>query len=166
MKRIVTIQDISCVGKCSLTVALPIISAMGVETAILPTAVLSTHTMFPSPTCADLTDEIEPISRHWVSQDLDFDAIYTGYLASGRQISLVSRFFQTFRREGTPVIVDPAMAGQWKALPRLLPGFSRTDEGALPAGGHPASQHHGGVFASPPVCPTGKNTTGPIRRKC
>ena len=117
MKRIVTIQDISCVGKCSLTVALPIISAMGVETAILPTAVLSTHTMFPSPTCADLTDEIEPISRHWVSQDLDFDAIYTGYLASGRQISLVSRFFQTFRREGTPVIVDPAMADNGNEAP-------------------------------------------------
>ncbi len=123
MKRIVTIQDISCVGKCSLTVALPIISAMGVETAILPTAVLSTHTMFPAPTCADLTDEIEPISRHWVSQDLDFDAIYTGYLASGRQISLVSRFFQTFRREGTPVIVDPAMADNGKLYPAFSPDF-------------------------------------------
>ena len=65
MKRIVSIQDISCVGKCSLTVALPIISAMGVECSILPTAVLSTHTGFPGFTFDDLTDQIEPVSRHW-----------------------------------------------------------------------------------------------------
>lgn len=64
MKRIVTIQDISCVGKCSLTVALPIISAMGVEAAILPTAVLSTHTMFQNFTVKDLTDQVEPIAEH------------------------------------------------------------------------------------------------------
>ena len=65
MKRIVTIQDVSCVGKCSLTVALPVISAMGVEAAILPTAVLSTHTMFQNFTFHDLTCEIEPIAAHW-----------------------------------------------------------------------------------------------------
>ncbi|MDO5456338.1 MAG: phosphomethylpyrimidine kinase, partial [Eubacteriales bacterium] len=65
MKRIITIQDISCVGKCSLTVALPVISAMGVETAILPTAVLSTHTMFSGFTVKDLTDQIVPIAEHW-----------------------------------------------------------------------------------------------------
>ena len=65
MKRIITIQDISCLGKCSLTVALPVISAMGVECAILPTAVLSTHTMFQNFTCKDLTDQIGPIAHHW-----------------------------------------------------------------------------------------------------
>lgn len=70
MKRIVTIQDISCVGKCSLTVALPIISAMGVEAAILPTAVLSTHTMFQNFTVKDLTDQVEPIAEHWKKKTL------------------------------------------------------------------------------------------------
>lgn len=123
MKRIVTIQDISCVGKCSLTVALPIISAMGVETAILPTAVLSTHTMFQNPTCADLTDQIEPVSRHWTKEEITFDAIYTGYLASSRQISLVCDFFRAFRREGAPVIVDPAMADNGKLYPAFSPDF-------------------------------------------
>ena len=78
MKRIVTVQDISCVGKCSLTVALPIISAMGVEAAIVPTAVLSTHTMFSRFTCKDLTDQIKPIAEHWAEEKLGFDAIYTG----------------------------------------------------------------------------------------
>ena len=123
MKRIVTIQDISCVGKCSLTVALPIISAMGVETAIVPTAVLSTHTMFQNPTCVDLTDEIEPISRHWGSEQITFDAIYTGYLASDRQISLVGDFFRTFHREDAPIIVDPAMADNGKLYPAFSPEF-------------------------------------------
>lgn len=71
MKRIVTIQDVSCVGKCSLTVALPIISAMGIETAIIPTAVLSTHTMFSGFTFKDLTDQIQPISDHWKRKALN-----------------------------------------------------------------------------------------------
>ena len=91
MKRIVTIQDISCVGKCSLTVALPIISAMGVETAIIPTAVLSTHTMFSGFTVKDLTDQIEPITAHWQNEKIDFDALYTGYLGSFEQIDLMKR---------------------------------------------------------------------------
>ena len=79
MKRVVTIQDISCVGKCSLTVALPIISAMGSETAIIPTAVLSTHTMFKGFTFDDLTDQITPICNHWKKEGFLFYAIYTGY---------------------------------------------------------------------------------------
>ena len=77
MKRIVTLQDISCLGRCSVTVALPVISAMGVECVALPTAVLSTHTMFPDFTCLDLTDQIVPIARHWKAQSIHFDAIYT-----------------------------------------------------------------------------------------
>ena len=75
MKRILTVQDISCVGICSLTVALPIISAAGVEAGILPTAVLSTHTMFPKFTFCDLTGEIEKISKTFTELDIDFDAI-------------------------------------------------------------------------------------------
>ena len=74
MKRIVSVQDISCLGKCSLTVALPIISAMGVECSILPTAVLSTHTMFKNFTCKDLTDQINPIAHHWQQEGFQFDA--------------------------------------------------------------------------------------------
>ena len=77
MKRILTIQDISCIGRCSLTVALPIISAMGIETAILPTAVLSTHTAFQNFTFKDLTDQILPIAQHWKSENMQFDDFYT-----------------------------------------------------------------------------------------
>lgn len=110
MKRIVTVQDISCVGKCSLTVALPIISAMGTEAAVLPTAVLSTHTMFKGFTFCDLTDEIEPIIAHWKKENMDFDAVYTGYLGSARQIALTKDLISKFKGENTLVLVDPAMA--------------------------------------------------------
>ena len=110
MKRIVSLQDISCLGKCSLTVALPVISAMGVECAILPTAVLSTHTMFDGFTCKDLTDQIMPIANHWNRMDIHFDAIYTGYLASAQQADVVCAFFQKFKREDNLIFVDPAMA--------------------------------------------------------
>ncbi len=117
MKRIVTVQDISCVGKCSLTVALPIISAMGVETAILPTAVLSTHTMFEGYTFHDLTDEILPIAAHWKKEMLDFDALYTGYLGSLDQVEIVARLFDDFKTEKNRIIVDPVMADNGKMYP-------------------------------------------------
>lgn len=117
MKRIVTIQDISCLGKCSLTVALPIISAMGVEAAIIPTAVLSTHTMFQGFTCRDLTEEIGPISRHWKKENFQFDAIYTGYLGSREQIDIVKGFFEDFRTEENLIFVDPVMADNGKLYP-------------------------------------------------
>ncbi len=113
MKRIVTVQDISCVGKCSLTVALPIISAMGVEAAILPTAVLSTHTAFKQGfTLHDLTGEISPITAHWKSEGITFDAIYTGYLASFDQIDLVKQMAADF--PGALLFVDPAMGDNGK----------------------------------------------------
>lgn len=110
MKRILTVQDISCVGKCSLTIALPVISAMGVEASVLPTAVLSTHTMFPNCTCKDLSDQIQPITRHWKQTGLEFDAIYTGYLRSAAQIDFIRQLFADFRSESNFVFVDPAMA--------------------------------------------------------
>ena len=120
MKRIVTVQDISCVGKCSLTVALPIISAMGVEAAILPTAVLSTHTAFKKGfTLHDLTGEIAPITAHWKSEGIDFDAIYTGYLASFDQIDLVKQMAKDF--PDALLFVDPAMGDNGK----LYYGFDR-----------------------------------------
>ena len=78
MKRIASIQDISCLGRCSLTVALPVISAMGVECAIVPTAVLSAHTAFPGFVSRDLTDQLPAIAAHWQQQRVHFDALYTG----------------------------------------------------------------------------------------
>ena len=125
MKRIVTIQDISCVGKCSLTVALPIISSMGVEAAIVPTAVLSTHTMFKNFTCKDLTDQIQPIADHWKSENFKFDAIYTGYLGSAEQIDLVTNFFDTFKTDENFIFVDPAMADNGKLYPAFDEKFPK-----------------------------------------
>ena len=114
-KRILTVQDISCVGQCSLTVALPIISACGIETAILPSAVLSTHTGgFKGFTFCDLTDEMPKILRHWQSEGIKFDALYTGYLGSARQIQYVLNIADTVLSEGAPLIVDPAMADNGK----------------------------------------------------
>lgn len=121
LKRVVTIQDISCFGKCSLTVALPLISSLGVETAVIPTAVLSTHTGgFKDFTYRDLTEDIPKIAEHWNSLGLKFDMIYTGYLGSFQQLKIVSDFFDTFKREKTSVFVDPAMGDNGK----LYTGFS------------------------------------------
>ena len=117
MKRVLTIQDISCLGKCSLTIALPVISALGAETVILPTAVLSTHTMFKNFTCKDLSDQIGPIAAHWKSEGVAFDAIYTGYLGTVEQIDQIKELFHNFRGENTMIIVDPVMADNGKLYP-------------------------------------------------
>ena len=117
-KKILTIQDISCVGQCSLTVALPILSACGMETAILPSAVLSTHTAgFTGFTVRDLTDDIPAIQAHWIKEGIKFDAIYTGYLGSLQQIDYVKSIFATLKAEGGTIIVDPAMADNGKLYP-------------------------------------------------
>lgn len=118
MKRIVTIQDISCVGRCSLTVALPIISAMGIETAVLPTAVLSNHTAFSQYTIHDLTDEFHRITDAWAGQDITFEGVYSGYLASNMQIALVGEFMGA--QKDALKFVDPAMADHG----RLYVGFN------------------------------------------
>ena len=117
MKRVLTIQDISCFGKCSLTIALPVISALGAETVILPTAVLSTHTMFKNFTCKDLSDQIEPIAKHWKSESVTFDAIYTGYLGTVEQIDQIESLIRMFRNEKTTVVIDPVMADNGKLYP-------------------------------------------------
>ncbi len=110
-KRVAAIHDISGFGKCSLTVALPIISAVGVECTCLPTAVLSTHTGgFTGFTYRDLTEDIAPITEHWKSLDLKFDAIYNGFLGSFDQIDLVADFYKTFKNSDNIIIADPAMA--------------------------------------------------------
>lgn len=117
-KRILTIQDISCVGQCSLTVALPILSACGHETAILPSAVLSTHTAgFSGYTFRDLTSDIPAISEHWKKENLYFDSIYTGYLGSTLQIQYVMDIFERNGKPNCVKVVDPAMADNGKLYP-------------------------------------------------
>ena len=125
MKRIITIQDISCVGKCSLTVALPIISAAGVEAGVIPTAVLSTHTAFPKFTFCDLTDEIQKISDTFLDLDIDFDAVYTGYLGSFEQLSLVSDFFDRFSGKAK-IVIDPVMADNGQLYKGFTPEFAKS----------------------------------------
>lgn len=122
MKRAVTIQDISCFGKCSLTVALPIISAMGIETAVIPTAVLSTHTGgFEGYTFRDLTADIPQIANHWQQLGLRFDAIYTGYLGSPAQVQIVSDFFDAFGTADNFIVVDPVMGDSGRLYSGLTP---------------------------------------------
>lgn len=119
-KRVLTIQDISCVGQCSLTVALPILSACGHETAVLPSAVLSTHTAgFSGYTFRDLTEDMPKIKDHWIKENIKFDAIYTGYLGSTKQIDYVNEIFNETGKTECIKIVDPAMADNGK----LYPGF-------------------------------------------
>ncbi len=125
-KRLVAIHDISGFGKCSLTVALPIISACGIETVCLPTAVLSTHTGgFTGYTYRDLTDDMLPIMEHWQSLNLIFDAIYSGFLGSAAQIAIVGQFIDRFRSENTVAIVDPAMADNGKMYTLFDRDFAR-----------------------------------------
>lgn len=119
-KRVLSIQDISCVGQCSNTVALPIISACGVECSILPSAVLSTHTGgFEGFTFKDLTAEMPKIMKHWVKQGIQFSAVYTGYLGSVKQILHVSKIMEKCLLPEGARIVDPAMADNG----RLYTGF-------------------------------------------
>lgn len=125
MKRVLTIQDISCLGKCSITIALPVISALGSEAVILPTAVLSTHTMFKNFTVKDLSDQIEPITQHWLSEDVKFDAIYTGYLGTPEQIDQMKELFTKFRGENTLVFVDPVMADNGKLYPAFDMAYAK-----------------------------------------
>ncbi|HZK20682.1 MAG TPA: pyridoxamine kinase [Oscillospiraceae bacterium] len=114
-KRLVAINDISGFGKCSLTVAIPVISACGIETVCLPTAILSTHTGgFSGYTFRDLTEDMVPFINHWKSLKLEFDAIYSGFLGSIKQIEIVKNFFDTFKRKDTITIVDPSMADHGK----------------------------------------------------
>lgn len=114
-KKILTIQDISCVGQCSLTVALPILSACGLETCILPSAVLSTHTAgFSGFTFRDLTDDMPEIQKHWQKENIKFKAIYTGYLGSVKQVSYVRDILNTMGTDDCVRIIDPAMADNGK----------------------------------------------------
>ena len=129
-KRVAAIHDISCVGRCSLTVALPILSAAGIDTGILPTAVLSTHTGgFENFTYRDLTEDITPIANHWKSLDLKFDALYSGFLGSYQQIDLVANLFDLFKQDNNFILVDPVMAdnGEFYSVysPEMAKGMAK-----------------------------------------
>lgn len=118
MPRIVSVQDISCLGQCSLTVALPVLSAYGIECSILPSGILSTHTLFPGFTFLDLTEEMERIVSHWRKASLAFDAVYTGYIGDSRQFGLI-KGMKDMLAPGGRLYVDPAMADNGRLYPAL-----------------------------------------------
>ena len=108
--RVAAIHDMSGFGRCSLTVAIPVLSAMGIQCCPLPTAYLSTHTGgFEGYTFLDMTDEMPKVANHWASLDIHFDAIYSGFMGSERQMDITEDFVRMFRRPGTLVVVDPVM---------------------------------------------------------
>lgn len=128
-KRILTIQDISCVGQCSMTVALPILSACGHETCILPTALLSTHTGgFGKPVVVHFDDELDGIIRHWKENDITFDAILVGYLGSVPAVKTAGEILDTMLAPGGISIVDPAMADHGKLYSGLTEEYAREME--------------------------------------
>lgn len=118
-KRILTVQDLSCVGQCSLTVALPVLSAMGVETAVLPTSILSNHTMFSGFTKFDLDAQIDEIIAMWGKQKFTFDALYTGYVGNSFLVNKLNGIKRALT--SGKIYVDPAMADHGK----LYPGFDK-----------------------------------------
>lgn len=118
MGHILSIQDLSCVGRCSLTVALPVLSAMGHRCSVLPTAVLSTHTGFPQPEVVSLTEAMLPFARHWRSQGIVFDAISVGYLSCPEQAQAVLEIADSFP---CPLILDPAMGDGGRLYSRITP---------------------------------------------
>ena len=123
MKRLLSIQDISCFGKCSQTAALPIISALGIETVLLPTAVLSTHTggSFCGYSFLSMKDEMKKITEHWKKLGISFDAIYAGYIGTTEQVYDIINLIEDFSGDNTIVYIDPAMADDGK----LYSGLSR-----------------------------------------
>lgn len=123
--RAVAIHDISGFGKCSLTVALPILSAMGIETLAMPTALLSAHTGIEGYTYLDLTDEMPQFHKHWKNLNIEFDSIYSGFLGSKEQIQIVSDFIDDFKTDINTVLVDPAMADHGKMYPTFDIDFSK-----------------------------------------
>ncbi len=118
MKRVLSVQDLSCVGKCSLTVAMPVLSAMGCTCVPLPTGIFSSHTAFPDPHVRDLTEEIAPICRHWQRIGAGFDAICVGYLASEAQANAVSELLDKFP---SFVVLDPVMGDNGKLYSGISP---------------------------------------------
>lgn len=120
--RVAAIHDLSGFGRCSLTIVMPVLSAMGAQCCPLPTALLSTHTGgFQGNTFLDLTDQMGPVTAHWKAEGVDFDAIYTGFMGSREQIALTGTFIRTFKRPGCSVVVDPVMGDHGRAYRTYTP---------------------------------------------
>ena len=118
-KKIAVINDLSGFGRCSLTAAISVLSVMGVQPCPLPTAVLSAQTGYPSYYCDDYTDKMQYFRREWKKMDARFDGIYTGFVASERQIENIFEFLDTFRRKKTFLLVDPVMGDNGKVYTML-----------------------------------------------
>ena len=116
MKRVLSIQDLSCLGRCSMTVTIPTLSAMGIQCIPLPTAVLSSHTAFPDPHVRDLTEDIAPIAAHWQSIGADFDAICVGYLSDPMQAAAVEKILNAFPAK---VVIDPVLGDHGRCYRRI-----------------------------------------------
>lgn len=114
MKKVAAINDLSGSSRCSLTVAMPVISAMGIQCCVLPTAILSNHTGYKSFYFEDFTDGMEQFATNWQKQNLKFDCIYSGFLGSDRQIETVERFIEKFVDESTKILIDPVMGDDGK----------------------------------------------------
>ena len=114
MKKVAAINDLSGSSRCSLTVAMPVISAMGIQCCVLPTAILSNHTGYKSFYFEDFTDGMEQFATNWQKQNLKFDCIYSGFLGSDRQIETVERFIEKFADESTKILIDPVMGDDGK----------------------------------------------------
>ena len=125
MKRIVTIQDLTCLGKCALTVALPVISAMGVEPSVIPTSVLSVHTEFPEFIARDMPALIPQVAESWKRQNVHFDGIYTGYIGSPEQMEQISVFIDQFKRQDTLIFIDPVLGDTGSFYPGFDVAFSQ-----------------------------------------
>ena len=123
LPRVAAIHDISGFGRCSLTVALPTLSAMGVQACALPTAYLSAHTAFPRFTFLDMTDDMIKTAGHWKEMDIRFNALYSGFLGSERQIDVVAEFFGEFKKDGAMIIVDPVMGDDGRAYKTYTPAM-------------------------------------------
>jgi len=129
MKRVAVVNDLSGFGRCSLTVSIPILSAMGIQVCPLPTAVLSAHTGYPNPVVRDFTDDMEGFLAHWERLELAFDCGYTGYLGNERQADILEPFLRRLRDKGALRLVDPAMADNGRLYsscsPALIPAMAR-----------------------------------------
>ena len=124
--RVAAVHDLSAFGRCSLTIVIPTLSAMGVQCCPLLTAYLSTHTGgFMGNTFLDLTDQIRPVARHWRSEGITFDAVYTGFMGSEEQIGLTASFIRDFRRPGCRVVIDPVMGDNGKPYRTYTPRMCR-----------------------------------------
>ena len=131
--RVAAIHDLSCFGRCSLTIALPVLSAMGCQCCPLPTALLSAHTGFTGGSFLDLTEEMQRIADHWARIDIHFDGIYSGFLGSAAQIGTVQQFITRFLGTGL-VVIDPVLGDHGQAYrtctPELCNGMRRLAESA------------------------------------